>query len=492
MKTLKAIGLLIGTLILTPILMIAILLISNSHAAIQYASNEIIVKYKNVSLGALLMTQSKNKLKIHKAFPEFRMMAYEVTESLETTLAELQSDPSVEFAEPNYIITASKLGIQTTALPETASEAPSILDMTAMAGSTDPILVAVVDTGVDYTHVALKNRMWTNEKEIPNNKIDDDGNGYTDDIYGWNFAYDLADPIDDHGHGTHVAGTISGIKSPTEFDTAGNFKIMALKFLDEGGSGTLVDAISAISYGLQMGAKVFNNSWGGSGFSQALHDIITQTYNQGTLFVAAAGNDGSDNDQYPAYPASYAHPNLLAVAASDDFGKMAWFSNYGLEGVDVAAPGVGIYSSLPGDQYGYMSGTSMATPYATRVAMLMMDANRSLSIFQIKKIMMETVTETTELKAKILSGGIIDDKTAIEAALKATPDGIIPTYTPTMLAGTDFGDSDDTVSMGPAGCGIISGSGPSGWNFTNTLSLFFIIIALFAIQLPARAYARRL
>ncbi|MBI3016701.1 MAG: S8 family serine peptidase, partial [Deltaproteobacteria bacterium] len=152
------------------------------------------------------------------------------------------------------------------------------------------------------------------------------------------------DAFDDNSHGTHVAGIIAGVSSG---DTTSNFKLVPLKFLDSEGSGTTLDAISAISYGLQMGVKVFNNSWGGGGFSMALHDVITQTYNKGVLMVAAAGNESQDVEESPTYPASFEHPNLVSVAATTSLGGLAWFSNYGKVSVDLGAPGVSIYSTLP-------------------------------------------------------------------------------------------------------------------------------------------------
>ena len=219
----------------------------------------------------------------------------------------------------------------------------------------------------------------------------------------------------------------------------------------------------------------------------ALHDVITQTYQKGVLMVAAAGNESQNVEESPTYPASFEHPNLISVAATTSLGALAWFSNYGKVSVDLGAPGVSIYSTLPGGKYGYMSGTSMATPYISRVAMLMMDQNRSLSVFQIKKIMMETVTAASSLSGITVSGGIVNLTQAVAESKVAVADGEIPPYTSNL----SFLSPEETrkeVSMGPAGCGLIDSSGPTNWDGGSTISLILVLFALVLIQLPARLH----
>jgi subtilisin family serine protease len=208
-------------------------------------------------------------------------------------------------------------------------------------------VVAVIDDGVNFSHPELAGRAWTNPGEVPNNNLDD-ANGYVDDVNGWDF-YNRDKTVHDSGvdaHGTHVSGTIAAsVDGQGVVEVAPNVKIMALKFLGPEG-GYTSDAILAIQYAKAEGAKISNNSWGGGSYDQALYDAIN---NSGSLFVAAAGNNGSNNDDYRFYPASYDLPNILSVAAVNNQGKLASFSNYGATSVDIAAPGVGILSAVPGN-----------------------------------------------------------------------------------------------------------------------------------------------
>jgi len=220
-------------------------------------------------------------------------------------------------------------------------DAPEAWSITT--GSPD-VIIAVIDTGVMYTHPDLAANIWKNPGEIPGNGIDDDHNGYIDDVYGWNFYDDNNDPNDLDGHGTHCAGTIAGVGNNTE-GVAGvmwNAKIMSLQFLSPDGPGDTANAILAIQYATMMGADIISCSWGGGGYSQALKDAIDASP---ALVVCAAGNDGMDNDAKPSYPSSYTSANILAVAASNNIEQLASFSNIGATSVDVVAPGETIYST---------------------------------------------------------------------------------------------------------------------------------------------------
>jgi subtilisin family serine protease len=258
-------------------------------------------------------------------------------------------------------------------------------------GSSD-VVVAVIDTGVDYTHPDLRDNMWSNPGEVPGNGIDDDANGYVDDVHGINAMQNAArpgDPQDENGHGTHVAGTIGAVGQNGQGVVGVNqrVKIMALRFLGAAGAGSLSDAITAIDYMLAMKSRgidvrVANNSWGGSGYAAALADAIQRTEEAGIVFVAAAGNEGVDNDVEPSYPANFEIANVVSVAALDEWGNLAGFSNYGATTVDIAAPGVDIYSTFPRDRYVKLSGTSMATPHVVGALALLFAAEPNLSYAQ--------------------------------------------------------------------------------------------------------------
>lgn len=285
--------------------------------------------------------------------------------------------------------------------------------------------VAVIDTGVDYKHPDLAANMWTNPGEIPGNGVDDDGNGFIDDVHGYDFCNFDGDPADDHGHGTHVAGTIAAVGN-NDVGVVGvnwNARVMAVKFLCGSGSGTTSGAISAVLYAADMGARVMNNSWGGGGFSQALKDAITTADQAGALFVAAAGNSSVDNDATPHYPSSYDVPNVMAVAATDHNDARAGFSNYGAVSVDLGAPGVSILSTVPtsGDPccsdpsgYKFLSGTSMATPHVAGAAALALAQFPGSSNLQIKQRLLGTTVPIPALADRTVTGGRLNAHNALD------------------------------------------------------------------------------
>lgn len=344
-----------------------------------------------------------------------------------SAMEELKNNPMVQYAEPNYIYHADKTpndpdyaktwGLHNTGGKDSDGRigvagidinVEKAWDVTT--GSKD-VLVAVIDTGVDYTHPDIKDNLWVNEAEAKGKPgVDDDGNGFIDDVYGYNFADDKGDPKDGHGHGTHVSGTI-GARGNDGLGVAGvnwNVRIMAVKFLDDGGSGTLENAVKAIDYATKMGARIESNSWGGGGFSQALKEAIERAAAKNVLFTAAAGNSGEDNDSSDHYPSNYDVENILAVAAIDNQGNLADFSDWGLKTVHVAAPGVNVYSSINNGGYASWSGTSMATPHVTGVAALILSTNKNLTAVDLKTRIMKTSRPLPSLNGKIASGGIID------------------------------------------------------------------------------------
>ncbi len=275
------------------------------------------------------------------------------------------------------------------------------------------VIVAVIDSGIDYNHQDLADNMWVNLGETAGNGIDDDGNGYVDDVNGYDFGADDADPMDDVvGHGTHCAGTIGAVGNNSEGVVGVNWrvKLMALKIADDAGGLDLAGAIEAIEYAWQMGARVSNNSWGGYGFSQALYDAVQVAGENGHLFVAAAANDSNDNDQFPAYPASFDLDNVVSVAATDRRDELAYFSNYGRTTVDLGAPGVEILSTLPldgsqmGTEYGEAQGTSMATPHVAGAAALLLAADDRLSHEALKAALLENADPVADLDGRCVTG----------------------------------------------------------------------------------------
>jgi len=291
------------------------------------------------------------------------------------------------------------------------------------------VIVAVIDSGIDPDHPDLLDAIWINTGEIADNGIDDDNNGFIDDIYGWDFTgeYDNT-PQDEHGHGTHVAGTIAATRNNAEgiAGVANNVKIMTLRFLDKQGNGITSWAINALEYAVANGAAISNNSWGGGSYETPLYNAIAQAGNVGHLFVAAAGNSGSNTDSFPMYPAAYNLPNILSIAAINSSGGLAGFSNYGINTVDIAAPGVNILSTMSGDSencpnavtpcYVSWQGTSMAAPHATGIAAMMLGVNNGLSPEDIIQIIQDTARPTSVLNGKVRFGGELDGGAAVSEA----------------------------------------------------------------------------
>jgi subtilisin family serine protease len=353
----------------------------------------------------------------------------------------LQSNPLVEYAEPNYIYRLNKTpndpdlgrlwGLKNVGQSDGRANGVAGVDIEAekawdIETGSQEIIVAVIDTGVDYNHPDLKDNMWKNEAEASGRPgVDDDGNGFVDDIYGYDFTTSQgdADPMDDHGHGSHCSGTIGakGDDGKGIVGVAWNVRIMALKFLAASGSGTLEGAIKSIDYATKMGAHISSNSWGGGGESKALREAIERAHQAGSLFVAAAGNDGSSNDTRPHFPSNYQVPNVVSVAAIDNKGNLASFSNFGKRTTHVAAPGVNIYSSVQNGKYASWSGTSMATPHVSGIAALMLSKDRSLTSQQIKERLIRTSRPRASLKNRVTSGGIVSAANALTNT-QAPPD----------------------------------------------------------------------
>lgn len=283
-------------------------------------------------------------------------------------------------------------------------------------------VIADIDTGMNYNHPDLSANAWTNPGEIPSNGIDDDGNGFIDDIRGWDFVNNDNNPIDDNGHGTHTAGTIGARGNNGVGVTGVNWqcKLMALKFLGANGSGSTSGALSSLQYAVAKGVKVSNNSWGGGGSSQSMLNAINASQSIGHLFVAAAGNASNNNDANPSYPASYTSPNLIAVAATNNNDGMASFSNYGATSVDIGAPGVTVYSTY-GSSYAYLDGTSMACPHVAGCAALIYGYNPGWTWTQVKNSLMTTARPVSGLSGRCVTGGVVNIQAAIGPGAPPTP-----------------------------------------------------------------------
>lgn len=358
--------------------------------------------------------------------------------TVEQAILAYQQLPGMGFVEPDYIVTAeevpndpsfdSQWGLENSQLPVSGLNAdinaPFAWDGGTGTGAT---IVAVIDTGVDYTHPDLAANIWTNPGEVANDGIDNDGNGYVDDFNGWDFVNDDNDPMDDHGHGTHAAGTIGAVGNNAIGIAGVNWhaKIMPIKFMSGDGRASTSNAIRALSYAISKGARVSNNSWGGTNYSAALALAIDASQSVGHLFVAAAGNRSTDLDTTPNYPAAYTSPNIITVAASDRLDNLGSFSNYGKVAVDLAAPGVSITSTYKAGQYATLSGTSMAAPFVAGAAALLMDQNPGWNFQTVSQALMLSVDVRDGLIDKVASNGRLN----LGKALRYDPDGFGPKIT---------------------------------------------------------------
>jgi thermitase len=285
---------------------------------------------------------------------------------------------------------------------------------------TDKVVVAVLDSGVDYTHSDLSNNIWTRPANVA--EYTDSDLGTIQDLHGYNAVENSADPMDDNGHGTHCAGII-GAEGENNIGIAGvNWKvrIMPLKFMNAGGYGTTKDAIEAINYVIDrkkagVNVRIISASWGSTQKSKALEDVIKKAYENDILFVAAAGNASTNNDRQPHYPSNYSVPNVISVAALDRNDQLASFSNYGNKTVAIAAPGVAILSTWLGDEYEEKSGTSMATPVVSGVAALILSKEPRLTVDELRKRLMSSVDPLASLRGKTVSEGRINAAKAVAA-----------------------------------------------------------------------------
>ena len=398
-----------------------------------FAEDEVIVRF-NLKPGKEVDAESAGKshkavgATIKKDFGKKGLAGTQVVKippglPVEKAIEKYKEDPNVLSAEPNYRIDLMYLpddpdfplqwGLRNTGetygLPSADIHAVSAWSIsTGYPG----IIIAIPDTGIDLSHPDLAGNMWINPYEIPGNGIDDDSNGYIDDARGWDFIQGDPDPSDDNGHGTHVAG-IAGAVGNNSLGIAGvmwNARILPLKVISADGCGYESDAIEAILYAKNAGVDIISISWGSYGESQALKDAIDSYPG---LVVCAAGNSGQDNDVYPVYPASYSSGNIISVTATDEHDEIASFANYGVQSVDIAAPGVGIYSTVPGSGYEARSGTSMAAPFVAGVAGLVLSVNEDLGGEDLVAVLSESSDSCDSLEGMISSSGRVNAEAAL-------------------------------------------------------------------------------
>lgn len=382
---------------------------------------------------------------------------------------ELLDDSVVQVAEPNYLVhtytETGKRGVQSPVprdprwlqlwgLKNYGQDAPDgaegkksadigALEAWGITKGNRDVVVAIIDTGIDYNHPDLRDNVWKNDAEISGmDGIDDDGDGWVDNKYGWDFCSGLReqlyhgkkgdpDPMDDNGHGTHVAGTIGGVGNNRTGVVGVNWQVrmVGLKFLNNGGSGAMGDAVRAFEYILDQikhGRKidVINASWGGGARNKVIEAMIRAVGEKGVLFVTAAGNDAENNDMRESFPANYKMETSMAVAATDNRDQLAGFSNFGYENVDIAAPGVAITSTFPlelarktpnPEPYRTLSGTSMATPHVVGAAALVLAAEPNLrgKPAELKKRLLDSVEWLPQLAARVASGGRLNVARAV-------------------------------------------------------------------------------
>ena len=396
----------------------------------------------------------------------------------------LKHDPRISYVEPDYILSIDAMGtndpsaVNLWGLDNTGQTVNGItgtydkdIDLPeawSISKGSSSVVVGIIDTGIDYTHQDLVNNVWVNSGEIAGNNIDDDSNGYVDDVYGWNAIKNTGNNFDDNNHGTHVAGTIGAVGNNSVGVVGINqqVKIIACKFLSSTGSGSTSDAVKCFNYFSALKSKgvnvvVTNNSWGGGGYSQALYDSM----NNGILHAVAAGNSGVDIDSSPSYPASYNLNNIISVAATDWNDNYASFSNYGITSVDIGAPGKNILSTIPGNKYAYYDGTSMATPHVTGVAALAWSAKPSMSASEVKSLMMQ--------KGDPLSG----NKTVSNLRLNAFQ--VLSALNP-LIASPDY-----TISTSPSSVSVTAAGSTSATITINPVNGFSNSVTLSASGLPS-------
>ncbi|HAR63881.1 MAG: hypothetical protein DKM50_11355 [Candidatus Margulisiibacteriota bacterium] len=356
---------------------------------------DIIDKYK----GKIVTKQQVSSARIDRMTAgtqeELCLLEFSADNDLQKIRDEISKADSVVYAEPNYYVYLDSMSIY-----KCAEEVPVTLGgqkITASGNTQNEVIVAVLDTGVDYTHNDLKSNVWINKNEIPNNSIDDDVNGYVDDYNGYDF-YNYTrsggdhNPLDEYGHGTHVSGIVlrTADNAIAITGTPSNVRIMPVKFLDSQGRGMQYDAAAAIYYAVNNGAKLINCSWGYFSTTKTLYEAVKYAYEKGVFVVTSSGNNNWDTEQFPA-----AFSEVIAVGAVDNNSRRAYFSNYGPY-LDIAAPGVDIYSAFPGNSYARMTGTSQAAPYVCGIISTLLGNNPQVDRDSLLTLIYQNATDIVD------------------------------------------------------------------------------------------------
>lgn len=458
----------------------AVLTMSNVAVGAEFKPGEVIVKYKEGYLRARAeMNSIYNSVGVvgvrrySGLMKGYEQLTLESTADVESTVSALQKEPAVEYAQPNYILKtlpvfdSSGEVVQNDVKPmgpcwipgipfppgcesdgdgenpfpipgEPGSSArpaliaapaeitPAVADKNLSKSygiskiSAEEVwktfrgdkafIVADIDTGIDYNHEDLAFNVWRNAN--PDAKAQD--------IVGYDFIHNDGLPYDDNQHGTHTGGTIAAVGG-NGIGTSGvvqKVSLMSIKFLSGKGEGTTSDAIRSIDYAVKNGARVLSNSWGGPKDAEnaALKEAVERAKDKGVLFIAAAGNETNDNDSSPTYPASFDNDNMITVAATDRNDRMAYFSNWGKKSVHLAAPGVDVYSTVPGNKYASLSGTSMACPHVAGAAALIWSRHPDWTYKQVKEALLKSVDPVAGLKNKTITGGRLNVAKAFAAA----------------------------------------------------------------------------
>jgi subtilisin family serine protease len=352
----------------------------------------------------------------------------EIGVPVDRALAALNQLKCVRYAEPDWVCKATSVpndsnfgslwGMRNTG--QTVNSDPGVAGADSRAHlawdtftGSSTFVVAIIDDGTNRTHPDLAANIWSNPGEIAGDGIDNEGNGYVDDTWGYDF-YQRDNNPSGTGHGTHTAGTVGAVGN-NGVGVAGvmwSCKLMALRFLGPNG-GVTSDAILSVQYANGKRVRVSNNSWGGGGFSQALYDAINAGKAANHLFVAASGNSGINSDSSPAYPGAYNLDNIINVAATDNNDGRASFSNYGATAVDIGAPGVNILSTYGNSGYSYLNGTSMACPHVAGAVALVTAANPTLTYAQVRSRILSTARPVASLSGRCVTGGVVDIAAAI-------------------------------------------------------------------------------
>ncbi len=431
-----------------------------------YAPGEVIVKFRDrttaVTKNDIMATVGGSQVQV---FPGIGASHWRVATTVAKAVAALESDPRLLYAEPNYVI--HQLGVpndprfseqwgvnntgQTGGLAGADVDLPEAWNITTGSSS---VIVAVLDTGVDYNHPDLAPNIWQNPGEIPGNGVDDDGNGYVDDVRGWDFGDNDADPMDFVSHGTFIAGIV-GAAGNDGVGVSGvnwNVSVMPLKlFSSAADTANMSMAISAIEYAIAQGVDVMSNSWGGGPYDPALVAAITNAYNADIYFVCAVGNVGNNNDVIPFYPSGYTVPNVVAVLATDhndepvSTANWGWMTSYGATSVDIGAPGQLVLSTIPNNGYLASNGTSFSTPFVAGAFALLRSRFPAISVDAgVNRLLTVGYDPLPGLVGKCVTGGRLN-----VFKLIADPDTIPPAGVVDLVAGAVGSDWVDLTWTAP-------------------------------------------